>query len=55
MDNVLVLILLASAVLAAWTYSRAWRVHNVIERSWPGTNERMRRTCGMLKRWGLKK
>lgn len=55
MAEPLALILAASVVLAAWAYSRAWRAHKSIEERWPGTNEKMRRTCGMLRRWGLKK
>lgn len=55
MSDVLLFITVASVILAIWTYSHAFRMHNMIERLHPGFNEKMRGTCARLRKMGLKK
>lgn len=54
MDEPFVAVVVTSLLLAAWTYSRAWKMHNSIEARWPGFNAHMRSTCRFLKRMGWK-
>lgn len=51
----LILIALVSGTVSAWSFSKAFRVHGLIESTYPGLNERMRQTCSLLKRRGFKK
>jgi hypothetical protein len=37
--------------VTALVYSRAFHLHNLIERHHPGLNAAMRRRCGWLQRW----
>ena len=55
MPDILLIIAALSVMLAMWTYSRAFKIHNLIESVQPGFNERMRRSCELLRRLGLKR
>lgn len=54
MRSELLIIFTLSVCLAAWTYSRAFKMHNLIEQVHPGFNEQMRRARSFLRRMGLK-
>lgn len=50
MDDTLIKMLVVSCTISLAIYSRAFWLHNLIERHHPGLNAHMRRTCSWFHR-----
>lgn len=55
MSDLIVIASVLSVLFAVVTYLRAFRIHEQVEEIHPGFNERMRKTCPTLRKWGLKR